>query len=218
MAQQPLASLGPTSSDANSPATALQDIVFNSDFEPPGTGQPRDTSGAGSRDGNRCSASEDPIQAFMPDLNFGLTLAEQPTIFVEIPETTAQQVVLTLRDESGSYYERAFLPIAEQDGISSFTLPEQTPPLTPGHNYQWHVVLVCGETVQPDDPVLTGWVQRVELTADQAQELSAQTSLLEQAQWYAERGYWYEFVGVLVDEAIAEPTDLELQNFLQSLL
>ncbi|MFL9453855.1 hypothetical protein AB0758_22470 [Tolypothrix bouteillei VB521301_2] len=40
-------------------------ILFQESFEPPGDGEPKDTSGAGSRKGLRYTQNEQPIQAFI---------------------------------------------------------------------------------------------------------------------------------------------------------
>ena len=173
-------------------------IIFQENFEPPGDGQPTETSSAGSRRSDQCSFEELPIQTLMPKRNYGLTLQAQPSIFVYLPKTSAQQVVLTIRDQGGEYYQKAFLPINKNSNIVSFKLPESTIPLTIGKNYQWSLVFICRETVQPDDPILTGWVQRVELTAQLGNQLHQQT-IIEKIQWYANHGYWYDLLTTIVE-------------------
>ncbi len=92
--------------------------------------------------------------------------------------------MLTFQDEAGEYDERAFLPITNGAGIVSFTLPAQKSPLAVGKNYQWSLVVVCGETVQPDAPIFRGWVQRVARTSELESELG-QKSVIEQAVLYS---------------------------------
>jgi hypothetical protein len=133
----------------------------------------------------------------MPERNFGLTFESHPAIFVALPASSAQQVVLVFQDESGEFYERAFLPVnTDSDQVASFRLPDGKPPLAIGKNYRWSLVVVCGETVQPDDPVLSGWVQRVERSPELTQSL-AQQSCVNKAQWYGEHGFWYDMMEVL---------------------
>ena len=193
-------------------APSPDSITFWNGFEPPGDGAPEDTSGAGSRDGLACNANEPPIRALMPARNFGLTLAEQPTVFVELPETSARQVALIVTNEAGTYYERAFLPMPEED-VAAFTFPETFTPLTAGHNYRWSVVVMCEETVQPDDPVLSGWIQPV--VADRR---VSYPSPIEQAQWYAQNGYWYDLLSVLQAEVQSHPDNQQLQSLWRSVL
>jgi Domain of Unknown Function (DUF928) len=186
-------------------------------FVPPGQGKPKDTSGAGSRNGLRCSPQEQHIQPIMPKQNYGLTLKERPTIFVNLPKTSARRVVLMFRDEAGKFYERASLPIVTQSGITGFTLPREKPALAINKNYQWFIVFVCGETLQPDDPVLSGWVKRVALTNELDRELKNK-SILEQAVWYGVKGYWYDMLNIIVVAKQSYPNDAKLIALWEDLL
>lgn len=192
----------------NRSVTLSKQLVFQEDFNPPGKGTPKDTSSGGSRDGLRCSQKEQPIQPLMPKRNYGLTLEERPAIFVYIPETSARKIVLAFRAEAGDY-KRAFLPITTRAGIVSFTLPNREPPLTVGKNYQWSLVVVCGETVQPDDPVVRGWVQRVARSHQIESELKQKTAI-EQAIWYGANGYWYDLLKVMTRARRSHPHDAKL--------
>ncbi|MBE9064078.1 DUF928 domain-containing protein [cf. Phormidesmis sp. LEGE 11477] len=199
---------------AASAAASPKQIIFWDGFEPPGDGAPRDTSGAGSRDGGACAANEPAIHPLMPARNFGLTLAAHPTVFAQLPETSATQAVLVVTNEAGTYYERAFLPIPAGD-VAAFPFPLAFAPLTVGDNYRWQLVIVCGETVEPDDPVLGGWMQRTEPPASQPQ---VSQPPIEQAQWYAQNGYWYEMLAILAKEARSHPSDAQLQSLWQAVL
>ncbi len=198
-------------------STLPERLVFQENFDPPGDGEPKDSSGAGSRDGLRCSPEEQQIRPLMPKRNYGLTLQERPSILVDLPKTSAQQVVLTLQDEAGEYYERAFLPITNAAGIVSFTLPDQKSPLAVGKNYQWSLVVVCGETVQPDDPIFRGWVQRVARTSELESELG-QKSVIEQAALYGAKGYWYDMLMVMAQARRSHPDDTQLTALWRNLL
>lgn len=197
--------------------TLPEGIIFHENFEPPGDDKPKGSSGAGSRDGLKCSEDTQSIRPLMPKRNYGLTFAEHPTIFISLPKTSAQQVVLTFQDEAGKYYQRAFLPITADEQIVSFTLPDDKPPLEVGKNYQWSLILVCGKTVQPDDPVVRGWVQRVAKTPKIESELR-QKSLIEQAEWYANKGYWYDMLRVIVEARRSHPDNAQLTKLWQKLL
>ncbi|MEC4884682.1 MAG: DUF928 domain-containing protein [Scytonema sp. PMC 1070.18] len=175
-------------------------------FIPPGQGKPKDTSGAGSRNGLSCSPEEPQIQPIMPKQNYGLTLQERPTIFVNLLKTSAQQVVLMFRDEAGKFYERAFLPITTQSGIIGFTLPKENSPLAVDQNYQWFLVFVCGETLQPDDPIVKGWVRRVASTSEIEGYLRNKT-VFQQAAWYGAKGYWYDMLSTIVTAIQTYPHD-----------
>lgn len=184
-------------------------VIFWEGFEPPGDGAPRETSGAGSRDGASCDVSEPAVKALMPERNFGLTLSERPTVFTQLADTSAEQVALVVTNEAGTYYEKAFLPIPDDD-IAAFTFPSSFSPIASGENYRWSLVVICEETVQPDDPVLSGWVQRVESTPEIQQ--NSQHLPLEQARWYAENGYWYDFIALLREEVRTLEENISLQS------
>lgn len=210
--------LGPSPATRYSFAQAVsfpESIVFWDGFEPPGDGEPEETSGAGSRDGRACTVDEPAIRPLMPARNFGLTLADHPTVFAHLPETSAKQVALIVTDEAGTYYERAFLPIPDGD-IAAFSFPPNFAPLTVGSNYQWRLVVVCGETVDPDDPVLSGWIQRTARPFEPPR--LSQRSPIEQAQWYAQNGYWYDLVNLVRGEVRSHPNNQQLQTLWQSVL
>ena len=194
-----------------------QRIIFKEDFDPPGNGGPKDSTGAGSRGGQKCSQNEQQIRALMPKRNYGLTLEERPSIFVDLPKTSAKQVVLAFQDETGKFYQRAVLPITTNARIVDFSLPVEKQALVVGKNYQWSLVVVCGQSVQPDDPMLRGWVQRVARTPQLERELR-QKSVIEQAMWYGESGYWYDILKVLAQARREHPDNIKLTSLWRDLL
>ncbi len=169
-------------------------VAFNNNFDPPGDDAPDSTVGAGSRTNTACPENVGTLRSHMPERNYGLTTQDQPGIYVQLSDTTAQQVVLAFRNEANTYYERAFLPLpdtnSQEETLVRFALPDQARPLEIGENYHWTLVLVCGETVQPDDPILTGWVQRTAALP----EGSAKDGAVE---WLAQNGYWYDLLDAL---------------------
>lgn len=203
-------------SELASKATSLPDvIVFNETLEPPGEPEPKgNTSGAGSRDGLRCSPNEKSIRPLMPKNNFGLTLAQHPAISIYLPKTSAKSVALTFKNETGNHYERIFLPITTSGRIVSFSLSKENSPLVVGNNYQWSLVVVCGKTIQPDDPTFKGWVQRVAKTSRMAKELNSKTPIW-QAKWYGERGYWYDMLRAMEEAKKAQPQNAQLTALVQ---
>ncbi|MEL6462762.1 MAG: DUF928 domain-containing protein [Cyanobacteria bacterium J06621_15] len=192
------------------------EIVFQDSLEPPGDPEPKDTKGSGSRDGKKCSPQEQDIKPLMPESNYGLTLQKHPTIFVRLPKTTAKRVMLSFQDEARNYYQRSFLPITE-NGIVSFKLPEDKPFLSIGKNYKWSLVIVCGDTVQPDDPTFIGWVQRVQKTPQIENRLIGKNAV-EKAKWYGKNRFWYEMLREIQQARKTESNNIELSASLQQLL
>jgi Domain of Unknown Function (DUF928) len=183
---------------------SVRPITFAADFDPPGDDAPDDTVGAGSRTGGQCASQTQQVEPIVPVRNYGLTLEERPEIWVNLAQVSAKQVILVFANEAGTSYQRAAFPMPSQPGIVSFKLPDQAPPLTVGKNYRWSLVVVCGDSVQPDDAVLSGWVQRVDRTALLDRQLSRK-SLVEQAQWYGENGFWYDLIVVLHEMRQSQP-------------
>ncbi|MBE9031030.1 DUF928 domain-containing protein [filamentous cyanobacterium LEGE 11480] len=196
-------------SRANDTATAINQIVFLENFDPPGSGAPPTTKGAGSRNNNSCIANAPSIESLMPQRNYALTMAERPVIFLRVPpQQRVSQAILTFRDQHRQIHAQVSLPLAPitpsapspQATISQLVqlqLPTTMPPLEIGKNYRWSVVLVCGKTPQPDDPILSGWVQRV---PRQTPPTSHQ-SVLQKAQWHARQGRWYDLLTTLWNQA-----------------
>jgi hypothetical protein len=192
-------------------------IIFQEAFKPPGDKAPKSSQGAGSRREAACTLGEGTVIPLRAKINYGLTLAPTPQILVYIPKTKAKQVLLVLRDEDGKIHDKSFLPIKNYNHILSFQLPKETKPLKVGKNYQWSLAIVCDRTLQPDDPVFQGWVQRVELNKRIELALFAK-SPLKKAQWYAENGYWYDLITILSAEKNKRPFDKHLNSIWKNLL
>jgi Domain of Unknown Function (DUF928) len=201
----------PSQANPRNSVASVRPITFTTDFDPPGDDAPDDTVGAGSRTNGQCESQAQRIEPIVPARNYGLTLEERPAIWVNLAQVSAKQVILVFANEAGTSYQRATLPMPTRSGIVSFKLPDQATPLTVGKNYRWSLVMVCGNSVQPDDLVLSGWVQRVERTEQLDRQLSRKTPM-QQAHWYGENGFWYDLMGALYDIRQAQPE--VWQNFL----
>ncbi|WP_013324737.1 DUF928 domain-containing protein [Gloeothece verrucosa] len=170
---------------------------------PPKEGKPDKTTGAGSRQDGQCpqdltqfttpdtSSSKLSLAALVPNSNYGLTGAERPTFLVYLPKTSAKQIVLSIKEEGIKHYSQTFLPITQSAGIIKIKPSDDTPPLQVNKNYQWAVVLVCGERPGPNDPMIASWVRRVDLPNSTSQQLAEKTPLM-QAAWYGNQGIWYD--------------------------
>lgn len=185
-------------------------------FKPAGGGKPPTTRGAGSRNDRLCpqdaalnpdnlASRPQPLTALVPSEQFGLTWAERPTVWVYLPKTSARQIVLSVRAGRQPFAQR-FLPITGERGIVGIALLENSPPLEVGKSYQWAVVLVCGDRPSPNDPFVTGWVQR----ATPGQTFNQQQSALERAARYGEQGIWYDTLTILAEARRSQPNNSEL--------
>lgn len=162
-------------------------------------GQPKQgTVGAGTRDAGQCSAQADskPMTLLVPANGVALTVAERPTFFVYFPKTVAQQAELSLRDEHGNGVYQTTFDLSSTPRIMSIQLPETSPELEIGQNYQWSIAVICDGNDRLRDRVAEGWIQRTEATAQLTRQLEG-ASISEQVALYAQHGIWYETVSTL---------------------
>ncbi|BBD63740.1 hypothetical protein NIES4072_26040 [Nostoc commune NIES-4072] len=199
-------------SNANIPTPTNRSKPQQIIFKPPSNqGKPKFTSSGGSRSNWQCpqdttlnttSANKTPLMLLAPtDSNYGLTIAEHPTFLVYLPQTSAKQVILSLITEDNQLHSQSFIPIKGEPGIISIKSADSSPPLEVGKNYQWALVLVCGEKPSPNDPVITSWVRRVALPQLQ----SHQRTTFEQVDAYSEQGIWYDAVIALAQIKKTQP-------------
>ena len=178
-------------------------------FQPPSEDQqPESTEGAASRQNGQCFPNFLPIQqqeesgdrlnitAIVPDSNYGLTVAPRPTFWVYLPKTSAQQVILSIKEEGIKPHWQQSLSLTGEAGIMGIKLSDDAPSLEIGKNYQWAVILVCGRRPNPNDPVVAAWIKRVDESQVIDSQLPAKT-MLEKAAWYAKKGIWYEALDIL---------------------
>jgi hypothetical protein len=196
----------PASLSSKEQALTLIEPVQRVTFEPPDEDQPSHTVGGASRGGvflclsdNVAEQNQNLLSNFLPLIphnNHGLTTAERPTFYANVPETNAQKVFFSLRDQDNqTLYQKEF-SIPQTGGIISFSLPETAPSLEIGKNYQWSMVLMCNQTMRPDSPRITSWVKRVEplpMTLSKSQHPLS----LELAGLYAKNGIWYDSLDIL---------------------
>lgn len=201
----------PVSKPSSASSYKITPQVF---FKPSGTGNPPPTRGAGSRNdracpqdlsGNSSNSSVQPqaLTALIPGNPVGLTWAERPTVWVYLPETSARQMVLSVKAEGGQQHSQRFIPITGEAGIVGVQFDQNSPSLEVGKTYQWAVVLVCGDRPSPNDPFVTAWIQYVV----PSQSPQNQQSAVERAVWYGKQGAWYDALTALAEMRRSQPTD-----------
>ncbi|WP_293072969.1 MULTISPECIES: DUF928 domain-containing protein [unclassified Moorena] len=144
------------------------------------------------------------VTPLMPATNVGLTVAERPTLLVYVPQTSAKEAFLSFEDEQRNHHYQSFIRLPNQPGVMAVELPPQAPPLKVGKNYQWSLVMICGEYLEPDSPEVTGWVRRVEANSTLMNQKTLKASL-KKASLLAESGIWVDTVSTLADLRRAEP-------------
>jgi hypothetical protein len=203
---QGLTQANPASLSSQEQALTLIEPVQRVTFEPPDEDQPSHTVGGASRDGGFLCLSDNVAEQpqnlslnflpLIPHNNHGLTTADRPTFYANVPENNAEKVFFSLRDQDNqTLYQKEF-SIPQTGGIIRFSLPETAPSLEIGKNYQWSMVLMCNQMMRPDSPRITSWVKRVEplpMTVNQPQNQTG----IELAAFYAQNGIWYDSLNIL---------------------
>ena len=191
---------------------------------PPGEEEPDETEGAGTRDGGKCSqdiatqavkriGDRSELTAIAPYENdnygakifYGGTTKEHPSFWVNIPETSARKAILMVKQGSDApwhqllEHSRQEIDLSEKAGITEIKLSKDAPALEIGKKYKWKVVLVCGNSVNPNDPEVTAGIKRIDRSQISHNVPTTQTEL-DKAALYAKEGIWYDALDIVVAE------------------
>jgi hypothetical protein len=186
-------------------------------FKPPKRGAPTTTIGGASR-GGACLKDNKELKALIPSNRLGLTIAQNPSFFVYVPESTIKTAQLTILSNGDKtvFYETT-LTLPDQPGIISFNLPVNAPPLEVGKTYHWYFSLVCDPQDSSNNPREHGWIERVAPESTLSEAL-AKADLGKQSYLYAEAGIWHEALKTLVDLRRNQPNDLRVKMGWRQLL
>jgi Domain of Unknown Function (DUF928) len=150
-----------------------------------------------------------PILAVTPQSFYGTTLVAHPTILVYVPSSNAQDAVFSLKDEAGNTLYQTLVTVPASAGVVAIQLPEESPVLEVGKNYQWFFALMIDGTLSPSTPYVDAWIKRIQPDAALAQALQ-QGDVHKQADILAAKGVWYDSVALLADLRMAQPADATL--------
>ncbi|MBU7585896.1 MAG: DUF928 domain-containing protein [Nostoc sp. TH1S01] len=179
-------------------------------FKPPKRGDPPPSAGGSTR-GSACLKGKKKIVSLLPPNKLGLTLAERPTFFWFVPQstvTTAKFVLLADKNENSVYETTLTLP--KQPGIISFTMPNTAPELAVGKTYHWYLTVICNSQDSSTNPWVDGWVERTKAEASLSAVLAkAQPGKLPSI--YAEAGIWYEALATSAQLRRSEPKNLRVR-------
>ncbi|MGK7950469.1 MAG: DUF928 domain-containing protein [Xenococcaceae cyanobacterium] len=175
---------------------------------PPQEEQPESTEGAASRQNQLCpqdraisqqqksSDNRLNLTAVVPDSNYGLTVANRPSFWVYLPKTSAQKAILSIKEEGIKSHWQQPVNLTGEGGITRIKLSKNAPALEIGKNYQWAVILVCGNRPNPNDPVVAAWIKRIDRSTI-TRYISPLSTELEKAAIYARKGIWYNALDIL---------------------
>lgn len=177
----------------------------------PGAPAPVNTLSGGTR-GNGCKPGEKPPVSLVPFtsvngamLKKGTTIAEYPTFFWHMPETSASAAEFVISDTKGDDVYRAQYALAQSGqaglgtpGIMSITLPAYAnlSPLNVGEEYYWTLALICNPLDRSGDVRAEGWIERVQPDPSLVNRLQ-QATPQERVGLYANAQLWHETLTTL---------------------
>jgi hypothetical protein len=122
-----------------------------------------------------------------------------------------------LRDENENLiYRQEFLSHG-QDGIYRIDIPNYVTPLQEGENYLWSFSLICSETDLAGNPVVGGWINRIE-NSQFIQKQIQTVSPSDRPEQYTKELLWYDLMASLADLRQSDPNNPTLENKWENLL
>ena len=182
----------------------------NVNFKPPDVTAPSNRQGGTHRGSQLCPAGLS-VTPLVPPTNIGLTLAESPTIFVYVPQTSAEiEFTLLTENEDKIVYEKTFK--VDESGIVGINIPatgDNSKSLEVGKRYVWSFSMICEPENRSADSVVKGFVQRVEPQPTLTSDL-ANPDPMSRLNVYAKNGIWYETLDTLAQMRRQTPGDARL--------
>lgn len=201
----------------------ISQINLKNEQKPKTKPNPTTTGGAGSRGGSCLAATDKIIPLLPPDQQeqnrYGFTVSPYPTFLAYIPETTATEGQLILKNEQNRVITKKSFKLPEQSGIVTLSFNQtDTSALKQDQWYQWFVLIVCNPD-NPDDNATSdgGWIQYFEPSADLTTKIS-KAAPEEVFDIYAREDIWYEAVSNLAELRLSNPDNSKLEKQWQELL
>lgn len=188
-------------------------VALTQDITPPVDTKP-DTESGGSRDG--CTLGNKPLTALIPGAptEGGSTVADNPTFFFYIPQTSAQSAEFILTDKSDRQIYKTTVKLPSTPGVIGLTIPAvaTSSTLQVGQKYHWTFLLICKLGEHGNDVQVNGTVQRVQLLPAVAARLG-QVKERDRPSVYGEAGLWYDMLFTLAELRLTNPQDAELTSY-----
>lgn len=184
---------------------------------PPRLGIPGRRVSAGTRRGNSCTSSNQPIIALAPLESPQITTFSYPQLFFYVPQTNAQALELVIQDENQEVINKATFKTPAKSGIVSVVPANSTPELKVGKIYRWFFSAVCDQKERSRDLVVQGSIVRLAPDAKLQKDL-ASSNLRERANIYAASGSFTDALTFLAQLRRQLPNDAELKTDWQDLL
>lgn len=189
-------------------------------FRPSNRGLPGRREGGGTRGG--CPLQQPKLTALIPPSNLGQTLAPYPTFFWYLPQNAATAAEFVLLDANNAEIYKTQVTLPAEAGVVSLTLPQDLAPdrlLEVGQSYRWYFSLICDPLDRSADMFTSGWVERVEPSAELNNALAVALAA-DVPNLYAKAGLWYDALAATASLRQSQPQNpafvSEWQNLLQA--
>jgi hypothetical protein len=154
----------------------------------------------------------------------GLTAREQPQLFFYFPtvpgDTPIELLLTQLPDPEAEnpkeeilVYSTTFQLDIQSAGIVGIDLAslDGFPALETDRDYHWYFTVQCDEENLAANPVVDGWIRRVDLTPEQA-EMLQQSDAKERLGFYTREELWYDMVATFSELLSSNPGNWALQE------
>ena len=169
-----------------------------------------------------CAIDSNDFVALVPDRAVNLTASTNPRLYFHVPETDrAQSIEFVLRDRSDRLVYETLITTNGEAGIMSveIPLPAHQKSLKSGTGYRWYLSNICNPQKRSQDIVLEGWIEHQALSQETQQKIASLT-LAEQANFYQQKGLWYDALAIAVTEAQTKQgniSETQWSEFLQNI-
>ncbi len=187
-------------------------------YRPPNRGAPRTTVGAGSRG---CPQSLNvTLKLLAPTDHVGLTSSSRPSFAWYVSDTSPVPVEFALVEPGQAKPILVKKLQADKAGIMQLDLPQDVPGLLPEKEYRWSVSLVCNPIRRSNDVYAQSWIKFSPkgVTGATSDSLPQGTVPIEQAQTFANNGYWYDALKTINDAQKTQPNDASIAMVQKELL
>lgn len=170
-------------------------------------------------DDMRGDASAVMLEAWVPD-HVAQSATSHPELYWSmegsLPEAHQLGFVITSETETEPLYEGT-LAVPAQSGRQIVDLEQLGVELAEDAIYRWTIFARAPSADPSEDRITQGWVQFRTLPSTLSKDLLA-TSQAERAKRYAEQGYWYDALSLLVGLTEQQPGDTNVRDALNVFL
>ena len=140
------------------------------------------------------------LMALIPQKTVGISASTSPKLFFYVPEVARKKTLeFVLRNESDELMYEAFVS-TEGNGIMSIEIPADVNAnlLKTDENYHWYLSMICDYEQRSRDIVVEGWLRRENIDVATQKQLDT-VSLVEKAEVYRDRGFWFDALSALAE-------------------